>query len=163
VLAFAGVALILAERDVVSGATLRGDLLVLLAVLAWSAYTAFGKSLLAAHGTLFVTGVGLVAGTVAFLPVGAPALARLDVGALSWAAWAGVFFLAALSSVAAYTLWYYAIARLPPSRVAVFMNLQAPLVVLTAWILWGERVTPAFVTGAALVLVGVRAAQRGAR
>jgi drug/metabolite transporter (DMT)-like permease len=161
VLAFIGVALILLERDVVSGATLRGDLLVLLAVLAWSAYTAFGRSLLAAHGTLLVTGVGLVSGTVFFLPVGAPALAHLDLGQVPLAGWAGVVFLAAFSSVAAYTLWYYAIARLPPSRVAVFMNLQAPLVVLTAWLLWGERVSLAFVSGALLVLAGVRVAQRG--
>jgi len=158
VLAFGGVVLVLARRDGVGGTSLHGDLILLGGALAWSLYTSLGKPVLTRHDSFTVTAVGLVFGTLAFAPLGVPAVATMRVAGVSTAAWASLAFLIVFSSVVAYSLWYFAIRQLAPSRVAVFMNLQPPAVVLLAWMAGQEPMTGPFVAGTLLVLAGVRLA-----
>jgi drug/metabolite transporter (DMT)-like permease len=158
--AFTGVALILSQRPDLAGTSIRGDLIVLVGVVSWAGYSALGKEILARHDVFVVTAVGLIAGTLAFVPFGLLPASLLDPGAVPLWAWGGVAFMATGSSIVAYVLWYYAIQRLPPSRVAIFMNLQPPLVVVVSWVLFDEPITAVFLAGAALVLAGVRLAVR---
>jgi len=51
-------------------------------------------------------------------------------------AWASVAWLIVMSSVVSYFCWYYAIRRLEPSRVAVFINLQPIGTALAQWALF---------------------------
>jgi drug/metabolite transporter (DMT)-like permease len=62
--------------------------------------------------------------------------------------------------VGAYFLWYFALGRAPASRVAVFNNLQPVMTALAAWAILGDPLTWEIGVGGALVLLGVRAAQR---
>src|SRR4051812_36523851 len=68
-IAFAGVAVILLERGLRQEAgVLEGDLLILVAVVAWSGYTVLSKRMLQRYDTMTVTGWSIIAGTVISLP-----------------------------------------------------------------------------------------------
>jgi drug/metabolite transporter (DMT)-like permease len=161
VLAFGGVAILLFGRGLTFDRRfLGGDVLVFLAVVAWALYTVRGKDLIARLGPLPVTACATALGTVMFLPVGIPALARQDWTRISPGGWAGLFYLAFLTSVVAYMLWSWALARIEASRVAVFTNLQPIVTALLAWGFLGQPLTLHFLGATAAVLTGVWLAER---
>lgn len=174
-LAFAGVVVVLASRPPSHDATsplalhqvagahvLRGNLWVLGAVLAWALYTAFARDVVARLGTVRATGGALGLGALMFLPFGLWRATHFDFSSVPPHAWLGVAYLAVVASTLSYLLWYYAIRRLAPSRVAVFNNLQPVGAALLAWAL-GARPGPALFAGAALVIGGVVLAQSAGR
>jgi drug/metabolite transporter (DMT)-like permease len=156
--ALGGVVLILSHRDDLAGASLRGDLILVGGVIAWAAYSALGKPVLQHYDAFMVTGVVVISGTLAFAPLGLYGLSQVELGEVSAQAWMGIAFMATISSVAAYLLWFFAIRHLPASQVAIFMNLQPPLVVLVSFVVFQQPVTLLFLGGALLVLLGVRVA-----
>src|SRR5262249_57632352 len=75
------------------------------------------------------------------------------------AAWLGLAYMILVTSVAAYLIWYWALAHLPAARVAIFSNLQPLATAVLAHFVLGEHVTPQFVGGALVVISGVVLAQ----
>src|SRR2546421_384523 len=142
---------------------LAGDLLLLVAVVAWALYTAEGRALIGTHGPIAVIAWTLIAGTVMYLPIGIGSLAVPGawqrIQHASATAWVGVGYLVVVTSVAAYLLWYWALAHLPAARVAVFTNLQPLATAVLAHFILGEHITPQFVVGAVVVISGVVMAQ----
>jgi drug/metabolite transporter (DMT)-like permease len=164
--AFAGVAVVLASRGQLSGAGdaragLLGDLLVLLAVVAWAVYVVFGKAYVGRYGVVTTTGLTIVIGTLLYVPLGLALSREADFRALSPVGWASVAYLVLLTSVVAYLVYYWALAREEASRVAIWSNTQPVLTALLAWALHGDPLTGAFVAGGALVIAGVAVTQRG--
>lgn len=163
--AFAGVVVVLFGRGAVGveGAWrgLLGDLLVLVAVVAWAIFAVGGKFYAERYGVRTMTGVAISIGTLAYLPFG---LWLSDLEAfprLSAVGWWSVLYLIFLTSIAAYLLYYWALGKAEASRVAIWSNTQPVLTAALAFALYGEPVTGAFVVGGALVLAGVVATQRG--
>jgi drug/metabolite transporter (DMT)-like permease len=162
--ALAGALYVLSWRGLdLSRGPLAGDLLLLVAVIAWALYTAEGRALVTTHGPIAVIAWTLIAGTVMYLPVG---IASFAVGGAmqrtlhaSRAAWLGVAYLVLITSLVAYLLWYWALAHLPAARVAVFTNLQPLATAVLAHYILGEHVTPQFIGGAFVVISGVIIAQ----
>jgi len=158
--AFAGVAVLLLGRGLRAAAgPMIGDLLILGAVSAWVLYTTEGKPFVAEYGSVRATGWSMVAASLWVLPLG-PLFVRFPqlLGASSMAI-AGIFYLALMTSVVAYVLWYFALARMEASRVAVFSNLGPVLTAIGAWVFQGEKLTWEIFLGGLLVLVGVRFTQ----
>ncbi|GAO02242.1 DMT family transporter [Anaeromyxobacter sp. PSR-1] len=164
-LAFAGVVVVLLGRGAVglhgSSRQLAGDLLILLAVVAWSVFAVAGKPYAQRYGAVGSTGVALVLGTLAYLPFGLVATDWSLLGALSATGWASLGYLVLLTSVVAYILYYWALSRTEASRVAIWSNLQPVLTALLAWAIAGERLTAPFVAGGAMVIAGVILTERG--
>lgn len=159
--AFSGVVVLLLGRGL-SAATgpLVGDLFILGGVVAWALYTAEGKPFIDAYGPIRATAWSLIAAAALILPV-APFFVRPDtVAAVSAMAWAGVVYLAVLTSVVSYMLWYFALSRMEASKVAVFSNLQPVVTALLAWWMLGEKLNWEIAVGGILVLAGVRLTQR---
>ena len=163
-IALAGTLYVLSWRGLdLSRGPLAGDLLLLVAVVAWALYTAEGRGLVTTHGPIAVIAWTLIAGTVMYLPIGIASFATG--GAMqrtlhaSRGAWLGVVYLVLITSVVAYLLWYWALAHLPAARVAVFTNLQPLATAVLAHFILGEHVTPQFIAGAAVVISGVVIAQ----
>jgi drug/metabolite transporter (DMT)-like permease len=164
--AFAGVALVLASRGQLSGvgdarAGLVGDVLVLLAVVAWAVYVVFGKAYVGRYGVVTTTGLTVVIGTLLYVPLGLALSREAHFRALSPVGWASVAYLVMLTSVVAYLLYYWALARAEASRVAIWSNTQPVLTALLAWAVYGDPLTGVFVAGGALVIAGVAVTQRG--
>ena len=159
VVAFAGVVVLLLGRGLGAAAgPLVGDLFLLVAVVSWVLYTAEGKGFIAEYGYFRATAWTLLAGILVSLPAAPFVLDIRAVQAASAVAWGGIVYLAALTSVVSYFLWYYALGKLPASRVAVFSNLQPVATALAAWALLGDPLTWEIAIGGALVIAGVRLA-----
>lgn len=160
--AFAGVSVIALERGVdFNGSYTRGDLLTLAGVMAFSAYTAFGKPALRDLGPLRLTGLAFLTGGAGIVLVAFPAAARQDWRAVSsTAVWclAGVVV---LSTIVAYILYYFALSRIDPSKVGAMMYLQPVVAAVIAYFIAGESFSAQFLLGGGMVLSGVVLTERG--
>lgn len=163
-LAFAGTGVVLAGRGVLGLAGARdvllGDLLLLLAVIAWALYAVGGKAYAATYGGLATGSVTLVAGTVLCAPAGLAFLHVERFARMSPAGLASVVYLVVVTSVVAWLIYYWALGHAEASRVAIWSNLQPVLTALLAWVVYGEALTAPFVGGGVMVVAGVILAER---
>lgn len=138
-----------------------GDFINLLGLAAWSAYTVYGKRVLAAASPILATTGAYVLGTVVMLLIAAltlPLAAPPRLGSpLVWT----VVVYHGLLGAGAHVGWYWAVDAVGPSRSAVFMNVQPVVGVLLAAAMLGEAIGPGVVAGGALVLLGVALTTRG--
>ena len=154
--AFAGVAIILFERGLRNEmGVLVGDVMILVAVSAWAAYTVLAKQLVDRYDAMTVTTWAIVSGTVMCLPGFLIPGAIPPLQSIAPGAWGGILYLSIGTSVIAYPLYMYALRHLEASKVAVTTNIQPILTAILSWAIFRERFTPGFVVGALLVLAGV--------
>jgi drug/metabolite transporter (DMT)-like permease len=156
-LSVAGIGLAFAEPGWAAGggSALLGDGLLLLTGLLGAVYGLLAKRALADHGPAAVTTWAMLFGTLLLLPWAlveglVPALGRLDGGLL-----AVVVFLGVPGGAVAFLLWTWALSRLTPTRVAVYVNLNPMVAALLAVLLLAERRSGLFVLGFAAVVGGV--------
>ena len=161
-LGFAGVLVVILERGVdASMQYVGGNLIIYGAVLAWGLYTVLGKKLIAQYGPLDASAVTLLSGTLIFLPIGIVPALRFDYETLGVWTWGQIFYLGVITSVVAYLLWYYALARVEAGKAALFANLQPILTAVLAVALLGQEITIQFIVGGVVVILGVIIAQFG--
>jgi drug/metabolite transporter (DMT)-like permease len=161
-LGFAGVVTVILERGVDASARyLFGNLIIYVAVLAWGLYTVLGKRLITKYGPIDASAMTLLTGTAIFLPIGIIPAMQFDYGAIGFWTWGQILYLGIITSVVAYVMWYYALARAEAGKVALFANLQPILTTIMAVVLLGQDVTVPFVIGGAIAILGVIIAQFG--
>ena len=161
-LAATGVGLLQIGRNSAHGPSLLGDFFIFISVLALAAYTVFGKSVAMRHGTITVNTFAYVGGGALILPAVLWQAVRTDLFAAGLAPWLSVLYMALFPSVVAYLIYGYALQHLPASRVSAFSYLQPLVATSLAAVFLHEIPGAGFVAGAALVLVGVGLAERGA-
>jgi len=155
-IAFAGVVVILAERGLRHEMQLLGgDLLILVAVFAWSLYTVLSKPLLARYDAMAVTTGAIVSGTLMALPAAFIPGALTPLRSASLPVWGAIAYLAVGTSVIAYPLYMYALRHLDTAKVAVAQNTQPVITAILSWLVFRERFSGAFFLGAGLILAGV--------
>ena len=142
-------------------ATLRGDVLMLLASVLWSAYTVWGRSPVTRYGPLRMTAWTLWIATPVIVLMGLPSLLETDLRGVSWGAWLGVFYAGVLSIAVAYVLWYRGVQLLGNSRTAVYSNLVPVAALVTAWLWLGETPTGKQLIGASVILAGLWLSRTG--
>jgi drug/metabolite transporter (DMT)-like permease len=135
-----------------------GDLVLVLAGVAYASYSLLGRGVLQSHAPLGVTTRSLVWGAAALAPV----------AGLEWAAGArpiwtatavsGALYLAVVITALGYVVWNWALARVPAPRAAVFLNTQPIVGALLGAGLLGEPITPFTVLGGVLVVTGLAVA-----
>ncbi|MCY1035060.1 DMT family transporter [Corallococcus sp. BB11-1] len=158
--ALVGVVVLLLGRGLASArGSVLGDLLILTAVVAWVIYTTEGRPLAAEHGALRATAWTMTVATALQLPLIPFVLQPEQVWAASLTAKAAIVYLGLMTSVVAYLLWYYALSKVPASKVAIFSNLQPAATALAAWAFLDEALHWELALGGALVLLGVRLTQ----
>jgi len=134
---------------------LVGDALLLLTGLLGAVYGLLAKRVLAVDSPGTVTTWAMLFGAVLLLPVAiveglVPAIGRLDGQLLGI-----VVFLGVLGGAAAFLLWTWALSRLTPTQVAVYVNLNPIVAALLGVVLLGERRSGLFLLGFAAVVAGV--------
>lgn len=161
-IAFVGVCVIALERGIdLEGSHLRGDLLTLAAVLAFAAYTVFGKPALRDLGPLRLTGLAFLTGGAGIVLVTFPAAVRQDWRSVSATALWCLAAVVVLSTIVAYILYYFALSRIDPSKVGAMMYLQPVVAAVISYFIAGESFSSPFMLGGGLVLAGVVLAERG--
>jgi drug/metabolite transporter (DMT)-like permease len=139
----------------------RGDLLLLLAGLAYASYSLLGREVLARHSSLAVTAWSIAWGAVAMAPL----------AGLEWAAGApirltprsvlGALYLAVIITALGYLVWNYCLERVPAPRAAISLNIQPLVGALLGVYYLGETLTVFTVVGGALILAGLTLTLKG--
>jgi len=160
-LAFAGVLVLLLGRGLAAAASpALGDLIIFCALIAWVVYTAEGKAFIAEYGWFRATAWTLLAGAVMSAPFAPWCMDWKSLVHAGGTTWFCLFYVGIMTSVVSYFLWYFAIGRMDASKVAVYSNLQPVFTALAARALLGEALTWEIGVGGALVILGVRIAQK---
>lgn len=144
------------EALAVSGGyrALAGAGLVLVASLAFAAYTIVLRPLSATHGAVPATAASTVTGAAFYLAF-ARTLSAPMLTALPAAAWAEIAFLALGSTAAGMLLWNRAVLAIGSTKASLLLYLEPAVSVLGGLALLGERLTVAVIAGGALILAGV--------
>jgi drug/metabolite transporter (DMT)-like permease len=133
----------------------RGDLLLVLAGVAYGAYTLLGRGVLARLSPLQVTARSIAWGAVVMVPF---ALLEWWGGArptLTASAVTGALYLALVITVLGYLVWNWALARVPAPQVAVFLTVQPIGGAIIGVLLLREPLTAFTVAGGVLVVLGL--------
>jgi drug/metabolite transporter (DMT)-like permease len=133
----------------------RGDLLLVLAGVAYGAYTLIGRAVLARHSPLVVTARSIMWGAVVMVPL---AVAEWLGGArptLGPGAVVGALYLAVVITAFGYLLWNWVLARVSAPQVAIFVTVQPIGGAVLGVVLLGEPLTVFTVAGAVLIVLGL--------
>ena len=158
---FAGVAILARGQGAGQGeVVLAGVVLSLLSASCWALYTALGRWSAARLDPVLVT---LISAAVSVPPLLTVALLEGQLDRLLTAPpliWGGLAWIGVMGTGLTFLVWTVALRRLQAASVSVFGYLIPVFAVLFSWLLLGEQPTLSFLLGAALILVGVAAAQR---
>lgn len=155
---FAGVGIVLAERGLNWRGTtlaLAGDGFMLLTAFCGAIYGVLAQRMLARYSALTVTTYAMVFGTLLLFPAavieGLPQVfARID-GKIAIL----VLFLGIFGGALGYFFWTFALTRLTPTQVAVYVNVNPMVAIILGAVLLAEKLTGVFVVGFVTVVVGV--------
>ncbi|KAB8171004.1 EamA family transporter [Streptomyces sp. 3MP-14] len=154
VLAMAGVWLIV-QQSASEGGTNRllGDILLLVAGVAWAAYNVVARRTSGGHSPLTVTYYQTVAGALGFV-----LLSTVEVG--EWSApdpadWGMLAFLAGACSIAAFVLYNYGLRDVTSSTAVNILNLVPVFGLVSAVVVTGESVGLTEAVGCLVVIAGV--------
>jgi drug/metabolite transporter (DMT)-like permease len=138
-----------------SSATRTGDLLIVSNSLCYGAYIAVSKDLMRRYNALTVVSWIFIAGCVVMVPAGAISLAQIPLASISWRVWLAVLYIIVLPTAGAYYLSGWALARVPPGTVAVYIYLQPLFAFAVAPIILGESLSLHTVFASLLIFAGV--------
>jgi drug/metabolite transporter (DMT)-like permease len=135
--------------------SLVGDGLLLLTGLLGAVYGLVAKRVLAVDSPATVTTYAMLFGALALLPAALVEGIVPAVGNLDWHVLGLVVFLGVLGGSVAFLLWTWALSRLTPTQVAVYVNLNPIVAAVLAILLLGERRSGLFLVGFVAVVAGV--------
>lgn len=137
------------------GQGLKGDLMMVAAVLCWAVYTLGSRRLISRHSPVGVTGMSMAIGTLVYVPVMWPHVQAVAWDAVSWRTWVSIVYSSIFALGVAYTIWYAGVRQIGSARTSVYSNVIPIVAMATAVIFLGEPVRLTNLIGATAVLVGV--------
>jgi len=155
-IAAAGVVYLIGPEHAEFSQTARaGDLLIIANSFFYGTYIAISKRLLDRYNALTVITWIFIIGSVPTAPIGAVSLAQVPLKEVSMLVWLSVAYIVLVATVVCYYLNSWALSRVPPSTVAVYIYLQPLIAFVLAPLLLHERVSPRAIIAAVLVFAGV--------
>ncbi|MCP4705038.1 MAG: DMT family transporter [candidate division Zixibacteria bacterium] len=156
IIATGGVFIILSGGKIeFGGEYLIGDLLILIAVLAWAVGTIILKPMAVKYGAFRVTGLALIYGSLVYFPYGFNRTINYPLASISINGWLSIVYMAVFVSIIAYFLWYWTLKYMEASRVAVLHNIQPIIATIVAALILGEIISGTFILGGCIALAGV--------
>ena len=155
-LAAAGVVyLINPARADLSSQTTAGNLLIVSNSLLYAMYIVLSKDLFERYGALnVITWIFLVSSLIT-IPLGIYSLRQENVGAMSASVWVAIAFIVIFPTVGAYYLNAWALTKVAPSTVAVYIYLQPLIAFGLAPLFLGEEWGSRTIVAAILIFAGV--------
>ncbi|HYE71766.1 MAG TPA: DMT family transporter, partial [Blastocatellia bacterium] len=154
-LASAGVVYLLyPERNFASDSAI-GNLLIVLNAISYGAYLATSKDVLKRYGALTVITWLFIFGSVMMLPFGGWALSSVPLQDVSVSVWLVVLYIILIPTVCCYYLNAWALARVEPSTVAIYIYLQPLIAFALAPLILNEKWNPRTLVASALIFAGV--------
>ncbi|HEV2714446.1 MAG TPA: DMT family transporter [Terriglobales bacterium] len=163
-LAAAGVVYLIGpSRAAFSSLTRAGDVLLVANSLCYGAYIAISQPLVQRYNALTVITWIFIVACVATVPVGIISLSEIDLGSITLGVWLAMIYIILLPTVGAYYLNAWALARVVPSTVAVYIYLQPLIAFAVAPLILEEAVTLRAIIASVLIFAGVLVVTRGRR
>ena len=156
IIACTGVILLIDPRNAsFSSQTTMGDLLVVANSFCYGVYVAISKSIVMRNGAFRSIMWIFIFASIFCVPLGIYSFRTVDIGTVEPYIWGAVLYTAVIGTLAPYFLNAWALERVNPSTVAVFVYLQPVVGFMLAVLFLGEHVGPNFIAAAALVFVGL--------
>lgn len=142
-------------RADVSSQTTTGNLLMITSSFLYGAYIVISKDLFDRYGALNVITWIFLVGSIMAAPIGVYSLSGENLGAIGVGIWLLVGFIILLPTVGAYYLNGWALTKVTPSVVAVYIYLQPLIAFGLAPLLLGESWSWRTVFASLLIFAGV--------
>jgi len=151
-----GVVILIDPRNAsFSSDTTVGDLMIVANSLSFGIYVATSKDVVTRNGPMrSITWIFLFA-AAACVPLGAYSFSGVDAASVPLYIWIAIIHAAVVATALPYFLNAWALARVDPSTVAVFIYLQPIIGFLMAAFFLGEKIGPAFVIASLMIFAGV--------
>jgi len=161
VLAAVGIIFLLDPRKAsFSSQTTIGDLMIIINSLAFGIYVATSKDIVTRNGAFRSMMWVFIFASVICVPLGAYSLSTIDVSAVGSMIWLLIIYIGVFATAVPYLLNAWALARVSPSTLAVFIYLQPLIGFVLAVVFLGEVIDLKFLIAAVLVFAGVFLATR---
>ncbi|HLG19911.1 MAG TPA: DMT family transporter [Bdellovibrionota bacterium] len=138
----------------------RGDFLIMVSTINWTAYTILGHNVIRRLGALQATTLAMFLGWGMLAPFFIYASGWREIPPLSAGGWCAVLFLGIACSGLGYFFWYGALEKVEASKVASYLYIEPLVTVIAARILLKEEIRLITIAGGLLVLAGVFIIQR---
>ncbi len=148
-----------------SGGRVLGNLFLVANTLCYAAYLAISQDVFRRYGALTAMTWLFALGSLAAVPSGGYYLARAGVRAFGWVIWLVLLYTVLVQTVGAYYLNAWALERVPPSTVAVYIYLQPLFAFAVAPLFLGAAEGPGarHAVATALIFAGVAVVTLGRR
>jgi drug/metabolite transporter (DMT)-like permease len=152
-------------RADLAGGRVLGNLFLVGNTLCYAAYLAISQDVFRRYGALTAMTWLFVIGSVAAVPFGGYYLAQTDAHVFGWVIWLVLLYTVLVQTVGAYYLNAWALERVPPSTVAVYIYLQPLFAFAVAPLFLGaaERPGARHAVATALIFAGVAVVTLGRR
>ena len=140
-----------------------GNLLIVVSSLLYGTYIVISKDLFQRYGALNVITWMFIVGAVVTIPVGAYSLGNEHFRLAGTGVWLAVVFVILFPTVGAYYLNAWALTKVTPSTVAVYIYLQPLIAFGLAPFLLGESWNSRTIAAALLIFAGVGVVTRRGR
>lgn len=156
VLAAIGVILIVDPRKAsFSSETTIGDILIVINSISYGTFIATSKKIITRNGAFRSMMWVFIFASVICVPLGFWSFTTIDAGSISTNLWLIMIYIAIVATAAPYLLNAWAIARVQPSTVAVFIYLQPLIGFMLAVAFLGERFDAAFIVASVMIFAGL--------
>lgn len=154
--AAAGVILLIDPRNSsFSSDTTLGDMLIIANSLSFGIYVATSKSVVTRNGAFRSMMWLFVFAALICVPLGAYTFREVDTSQISTTIWLLIFYIALFATAVPYLLNAWALARVNPSTVAVFIYLQPLIGFLLAVVFLSEKISATFLLSSLFIFLGV--------
>lgn len=155
VLALIGLYVVVGRGVELSGATWRGDALMIASVICWSLFSVASQPILKRHSPLTVIGLAFSMGGALYVTTMMPILIGVEWGAISRFSWALMLTSALFSLNLSYWIWYTGLKKLGGSRTSVYSYLTPIVAIVVAAIWLGEPISSNQIAGAGAIFGGL--------
>lgn len=160
-LAAIGVVLLIDPRNAsFSSESTIGDIFIVLNSLSFGIYVATSKEVVTRNGPFRSMMWVFIFSSLVCVPLGLVSLAGVELNKVETEIWGLVVYISVAATAGPYLLNAFAISKVQPSVVAVFIYLQPLIGFVLAVLFLGESIGASFVAAAALVFAGLFFATR---
>jgi drug/metabolite transporter (DMT)-like permease len=163
ILSFTGVFLTITNADLSTIHNLslnKGDLLMLIAVCMWAAYSVFSKKVMHKFSPLILTFYSFLFCTVLLIPFVLYERPWLLMGQVPYYSFLAVVYMSIFASVIGYLVQQMSIKQIGPSKTSIFINLVPIFSIVLSVIILKESISTIKIFTTLLIITGVYICQK---
>ncbi len=138
-----------------SSTTTQGDMLIILNSLSYAVYLAISKKLITRYGALKSIAWLFIFGSLINVPIGMYSFQSVELAQVTFIPWLALGGIVIISTILAYYFNAWALVRVEPSVVAVYIYLQPLIGTFLAITVLGEPWKPKIIGAMLLIFTGV--------